>query len=723
MQSRLLLLLLPLARDFGTVSCHRHPLIRRGLGSHMVHLDDHWPSAAELPSQGDLNFKELSNTLETGSPKRGAALTPELLPLFPLGEFNLEGPANTLETGSPKPSSEITPGLLPLFPLGHSNYMELPSTSETASPKPGGEITPEIQLLFPLGPDPSRVVQSLAATSHEEENRPAKRPRLSKNPEHWYSQPADSLRDSRQDQTKPSSSIALPPILTSTVQTHALDQVAFTRGTGGLRPEKRPHGAISHSENYSYHSRGHQAGASSSNVPPMPAPRIQMYESGQNAQQHEHPWAGLQHTLPAPIGINLIPTTQTKLANILQLHPTRSSLADPVASSFTHSKSSPMRPFHNTDRSGPSTLPPPKSSRGPFWSHLPGNEFIREHYSCQILDWDPPKDIDQKAALAAHAMVIELKNAVAAKAAGVYLNALHDSHMIYIPFVYKIMTKKLKAHHWSRILEAWRSIWERDLKQPHTRHNTLRKFIWISDLITEASIPKLFERERLTFTKNRAVNYRFRFVNHEAKLVKLLSDGRVPLKRSNYQLTATAEYLNLRFQPPRNQLDSHYLEDIVAMEETKNSLITRLKSQAEVINRGILDIIAVFPSDPRDWTNSPFRNYLKEVLVRKNRHPQSLPLSGTNIPFTIQQKIAEIVYSADPLQEQSLATPIKYHTRSDDYFAILGDFDLDLRSEKRGPTLLPKIIHDYFEKKFNKLEKVQQRILSQTIPQQFPKQR
>ncbi|KAI9629261.1 hypothetical protein KEM48_011110 [Puccinia striiformis f. sp. tritici PST-130] len=349
-----------------------------------------------------------------------------------------------------------------------------------------------------------------------------------------------------------------------------------------------------------------------------------------------------------------------------------------------HTSTAPNPKFFGGSR--PSTLPPPKSSRGPFWSHLPGNEFIREHYSCQILDWDPPKDIDQKAALAAHAMVIELKNAVAAKAAGVYLNALHDSHMIYIPFVYKIMTKKLKAHH-------------------------------------EASIPKLFERERLTFTKNRAVNYRFRFVNHEAKLVKLLSDGRVPLKRSNYQLTATAEYLNLRFQPPRNQLDSHYLEDIVAMEETKNSLITRLKSQAEVINRGILDILAVFPSDPRDWTNSPFRNYLKEVLVRKNRHPQSLPLSGTNIPFTIQQKIAEIVYSVDPLQEQSLATPIKYHTRSDDYFAILGDFDLDLRSEKRAPTLLPKIIHDYFETKFNKLEKVQQRILSQTIPQQSPTRR
>ncbi|POW12521.1 hypothetical protein PSHT_08072 [Puccinia striiformis] len=721
MQSRLLLLLLPLARDFGTVSCHRHPLIRRGLGSHMVHLDDHWPSTAELPSQGDLNFKELSNTLETGSPKRGAALTPELLPLFPLGEFNLEGPANTLETGSPKPSSEITPGLLPLFPLGHSNYMELPSTSETASPKPGGEITPEIQLLFPLGPDPSRVVQSLAATSHEEENRPAKRPRLSKNPEHWYSQPADSLRDSRQDQTKPSSSIALPPILTSTVQTHALDQVAFTRGTGDfvLKSARMGLSRILKTTPIT-------AGASSRCVLKQRPHQCQRRDPDVRVRSECSAARTSLGRSPAHFTRSDRYKLDTDYANKASKHtstaPNPKFFGGSSSIQFYTFKVFPNASFHNTDRSGPSTLPPPKSSRGPFWSHLPGNE-LSGNYSCQILDWDPPKDIDQKAALAAHAMVIELKNAVAAKAAGVYLNALHDSHMIYIPFVYKIMTKKLKAHHWSRILEAWRSIWERDLKQPHTRHNTLRKFIWISDLITEASIPKLFERERLTFTKNRAVNYRFRFVNHEAKLVKLLSDGRVPLKRSNYQLTATAEYLNLRFQPPRNQLDSHYLEDIVAMEETKNSLITRLKSQAEVINRGILDILAVFPSDPRDWTNSPFRNYLKEVLVRKNRHPQSLPLSGTNIPFTIQQKIAEIVYSVDPLQEQSLATPIKYHTRSDDYFAILGDFDLDLRSEKRAPTLLPKIIHDYFETKFNKLEKVQQRILSQTIPQQSPTRR
>ncbi|KAA1069947.1 hypothetical protein PGTUg99_001583 [Puccinia graminis f. sp. tritici] len=609
MQGRLFLLFLPLAHNLAGVTCYRSNLVRRAFKSHVIDLDDSWASDAGLTSQGDSNFIDLSNHLETGS-------------------------------------------------MGHSR-----------------DNTPQLLELFPLTPHGETTAEKPATASEDEETRPEKRLRRMKSHQYWYSEAENYFHDTRQQHSAPSSS-TVPPRSTPGVQIHDSSAPTNEPEPEELQPEIQ------------------QQSTTPSAVPPMLTPtRVQIHESVLAAHQHQNPWAGHQSTLPAPLGLNWIPTTHAKLAKALQIAPYHKSTKKPAAKGFTHSESSPMRPFQTAEMVQAETPQVPLGS-----PHLPTNEYIKRYYSCQILDWNPPEIIDQKAALGAHVMAIELQNLVEGEE-GVYLNKLQVSHKIYNPFVYKLMTKDLNTNHWARVRQAWGSFWDSRFKQK-TPQNILRKFIWVTDLITESTIPELFENERLEYTQGRAIHYRYHFTNHEAKLIKLLSDGRIPMKKDSNLQRATTDTLNYKFKSTPNLGQNGNSEELLAVDAVRDSILERLKSHAQVINGAISDITAAAPQwDPIDWTNSSFRRFIKDNLIfMKTKSPQPLP---DCIPSNIQPQITQIARAANSIQKKARAS---LSSSNQSLFVLVSNFDGFLKAKEVQTIALPKVIHDYFEESFQRLK-------------------
>ncbi|KAA1082360.1 hypothetical protein PGTUg99_034422 [Puccinia graminis f. sp. tritici] len=396
--------------------------------------------------------------------------------------------------------------------------------------------------------------------------------------------------------------------------------------------------------------------------------RVQIHESVLAAHQHQNPWAGHQSTLPAPLGLNWIPTTHAKLAKALQIAPYHKSTKKPAAKGTLRISS------------------------------LAHKRVYQTILLMSILDWNPPEIIDQKAALGAHVMAIELQNLVEGEE-GVYLNKLQVSHKIYNPFVYKLMTKDLNTNHWARVRQAWGSFWDSRFKQK-TPQNILRKFIWVTDLITESTIPELFENERLEYTQGRAIHYRYHFTNHEAKLIKLLSDGRIPMKKDSNLQRATTDTLNYKFKSTPNLGQNGNSEELLAVDAVRDSILERLKSHAQVINGAISDITAAAPQwDPIDWTNSSFRRFIKDNLIfMKTKSPQPLP---DCIPSNIQPQITQIARAANSIQKKARAS---LSSSNQSLFVLVSNFDGFLKAKEVQTIALPKVIHDYFEESFQRLK-------------------
>ncbi|KAI9608227.1 hypothetical protein KEM48_003360 [Puccinia striiformis f. sp. tritici PST-130] len=163
------------------------------------------------------------------------------------------------------------------------------------------------------------------------------------------------------------------------------------------------------------------------------------------------------------------------------------------------------------------------------WCLLRENMQLSRDHSCQILNWSTPA-IEPNPAVASHFMADEFLKAISRFQASPILEAMHKSHLILIPFVYKLMIKPISTETWARILLVWRRMWmDSDFQPFQAPHEVLRKFLWVSDFITESTIPQLFENAVGILDGSRLKNS-LHLTTHQARTIRLLSDGRRKLE-------------------------------------------------------------------------------------------------------------------------------------------------------------------------------------------------
>ncbi|POW03322.1 hypothetical protein PSTT_11170 [Puccinia striiformis] len=435
-------------------------------------------------------------------------------------------------------------------------------------------------------------------------------------------------------------------------------------------------GSDLHPNNVLYDMRQQQSASSSSIPPPMSGTRSQMDDSALTLHQNHDRWADQQGTLAVPLAVHLTPSTEANIIGKLQLHQLHGPGKDLAPSRFTHSADSPMRPFLKTT-SETRILTDSPSREG--WSTLAVNEYIKHYYSCQILDWNPPATINLRAALEAHAMAETLLNETPMSFAGLAIRQWHTSHMICIPF-------------------EWH-----DSGSTEPEHEMLNKFIWVCDVITQSTIPRLFENQAVTRTHSGANNPRFHLRNYASRIIKSVSDGRIPLRKSNHEYTELfGKYLNGIYKKPphlRGRLnpDDHTL----MMGKLQGSLLDRLKSKAESIKRDISDVIAAPQGyqNEHSWRNSELCDFITKRLVDGIEDQGRFQSAVNKFPDPIKNKVIQFAGTAQGSSPSQTPSP----SESIDYLRWLQAFDQFINKDQIShyPQKLPVTIKDYFERAFS----------------------
>ncbi|KAH9451833.1 hypothetical protein Pst134EA_025771 [Puccinia striiformis f. sp. tritici] len=220
--------------------------------------------------------------------------------------------------------------------------------------------------------------------------------------------------------------------------------------------------------------------------------------------------------------------------------------------------------------------------------NLPQIEHLRAYYSFQTLDWSP-SHIVSDAALGAYSLVPRFKSVIAQGSWTNLLAEMDEKYGIFIPFIYRLMTKSLSPQHWINILSVWKGLWEaasRVKPRELSSIETLKLFLGISDLITELTIPQFFERYN-TRTKRHA---------HETKILKALSAGHGEMNQSRWtgSFNYVAEILikeclinpEINLEKSINQEAAHYL------------VLQKIKSISSAITANTVDILKSKDTDP-----------------------------------------------------------------------------------------------------------------------------
>ncbi|KAA1079553.1 hypothetical protein PGT21_015880 [Puccinia graminis f. sp. tritici] len=372
---------------------------------------------------------------------------------------------------------------------------------------------------------------------------------------------------------------------------------------------------------------------------------------------------------------------------------------------------------------GPPTVEAPRQAQS--FQTIPWQE-MRKHYSCQTLAWNPPSAINEKAALGAHAMVPEFQGELASLPLFKELIQMQSSHMIFVPFIYKLLSKSLNENHWSQILTLWHKLWRlTEIPTIHQievqsklalSHKALKRFLWISDLIVESTIPRLYENSRLRFTKSGSNRFRklssFRLQTSPAKIIKYLSDGRSQntpsiiryLKVSVDQVAELVETASIDSDPTFTQpVDQKQLLD---------SVLDRLSVTAQVISEPIKPIVAEYlQMKGSSWM------IIQDLLVRRlvyNRHfdPQTIQNKLSIFPESLQPHLIHIFHAAQTeINQKNVASSLSSHlSYSEPLEYMIKRFDEQLfkslrASDSREKTqLLPHSIHAFFEIQLKELQ-------------------
>ncbi|WAQ92265.1 hypothetical protein PtA15_16A171 [Puccinia triticina] len=362
---------------------------------------------------------------------------------------------------------------------------------------------------------------------------------------------------------------------------------------------------------------------------------------------------------------------------------------------FSHSTSSVMQPLRNEDLAS-TTAAPDLNKKNLKNSWLQWREDLRffPYYPCQTLDWIPPVT-NLKAACATLFMVQEFEDALKNIQWTEKLETMHSSHQILVPFVHKLMMKPLSTNHWCQILLVWRNLWDFSYESEQSEHQILRKFLWISDFISELSIPQLYIFNSGYSTKKSSV---FNTRTDLARVFKLLSDARFPKNDfSLLQLQALdyfSKILNVECSHGHRIFDVHQNEEYSHMQ-----ILKRLNSVARLIYGGDPKGGAVFYHlENRSASQASYRTLLEAYGQKRQKWDRKYE---TKFPSFLEKRLGKIFETLDFNQIEFSNSFNRFPTWEDQWKIniVKGFDDIAAYIHPYQPSVgmfLPQDIHNYF---------------------------
>ncbi|KAI7939885.1 hypothetical protein MJO28_013537 [Puccinia striiformis f. sp. tritici] len=336
------------------------------------------------------------------------------------------------------------------------------------------------------------------------------------------------------------------------------------------------------------------------------------------------------------------------------------------------------------------------------WPNIPEIELIRGHYSCQTLDWSVPSKFEEEFALVSYAMVYEFQDRIPEGSSSVHLRQLQNSHQIFIPFIYKLMMKPLRIEHWINILFVWKHLWRTSDGGPRRYMNsldqTLTKFLWISDLIVESTIPQLFEKfKSKTIKKAGRAHQGISISTDQARVVKVLSDSRCGQGPLSIAQKESLSSLSNSIEEACCRRDQNLPTSI------QTSVLERLKSIAQSITAAISTTLetANVIDEPTKYF---FLGNLKDIYLR--RKPYDPQWFGNVYSNPFQQKLDGFIRKWRFDEHSMIIHHINYHPSFNlTNRNLLREFDSFVLKNRRDfrnqsmPPYLPRRIHDFFKDK------------------------
>ncbi|KAA1126461.1 hypothetical protein PGTUg99_017436 [Puccinia graminis f. sp. tritici] len=446
----------------------------------------------------------------------------------------------------------------------------------------------ETLILFPLSPERKTEEEDnfkeerVPSAAVEEGPRPLKRLMNVSTRKNYNQHPAEFHANAiQQDQPEFYSGATLPAWMTS----HSLPSAPVEEADG--RPSKRPLDINAPDKNNGHPEEVQVIRQSPSSIShsgsTLPTWMTSTRSKKPDLPQHQHPDSEsspvLQNNPPASHPLPSIPESSYQKSKGTKLSLKRKSTTPkdfPLLNGGSGSatdKSLPPHPFQH------------RTIEDQTWSELRDSMQLNTDHSCQILNWTPHV-INPKAALVSHFMANEFLKSISSFSVRSTLQSMHGSHQILIPFVYGLMIKPLTVESWARIVLVWRNFWyDKSGKLLEPPAEVLRKFLWISDLISESVMPELFENA-LGRVEGAKLPNSLHLLTHEARIIKLLSDGR---RQLDY-ITADQQQALLHMKAKLAEENIHKIQEAdlpenqILSSSRVMTILNRLKQKTRLIN-------------------------------------------------------------------------------------------------------------------------------------------
>ncbi|POW22842.1 hypothetical protein PSHT_00777, partial [Puccinia striiformis] len=340
------------------------------------------------------------------------------------------------------------------------------------------------------------------------------------------------------------------------------------------------------------------------------------------------------------------------------------------------------------------------------WPHFPGIEEIRRHYPCQTLDWSPT-EINPDLALVALSMVAEFRQATPNNSFRILHDHL-DSHTVFLPFIYQLMVRPLTKNHWDQIKSVWRVFWDKLIEitpkplRSLPPDQNLKHFLWISDFILTATIPRIFEKMDVELTSGSRKKRECLVTSNEARILKFLSDGRIPMKLSSFQRRTVYVIAMKAFQECRG--NEQALDG--GLNEGRHALVLhRLQSTAQLITSKYSDILGTLRPTLR-FAIPSFLNLCKQLNVEEKTIDIGSALQGFGFLDPLLYQIVEILRRTTKTYarryDSATSSPEQIEEENDlkvmliqllDHAAPVSLWTAD-KNENPASSFLPQKIHD-----------------------------
>ncbi|KAH9444828.1 hypothetical protein Pst134EB_025087 [Puccinia striiformis f. sp. tritici] len=148
---------------------------------------------------------------------------------------------------------------------------------------------------------------------------------------------------------------------------------------------------------------------------------------------------------------------------------------------------------------------------------------VKSNYSHQALSWIP-EAVNIRAARGTQTLALRFLRSIKNIRARGMLMKMHYASRIMVPFTYDLISKDWSKGNWLRVKRLWKRFWMRwdESINNATEEETLRTFLWISDYISETTIPELSTLPRSENANRRSTTH---LNNKQVALLKNMSIG------------------------------------------------------------------------------------------------------------------------------------------------------------------------------------------------------